>query len=251
LQASWDDAPHLDEATKEQLLSQYPPHERELRSKGIPVFGSGLVFPVSEDVISVQPFIIPDAWPRIAAIDFGWDHPTAVVWMAHDTETDTVYVYDVACQNNTTAATFAGVINSRERWIPLAWPKDGLQSDKGSGVSLADQYRQAGVNMLHDWARNPIAPGDTSKGNNHIEPGIMDMLQRMESDRFKVFAHLQQWFLEFRGYHRKDGKIAPVNDDIMSATRYGVISLRFARTGDSSNNGFNMKKINIQNWSCV
>ena len=43
IQATWDDAPHLDEETKEQLLAQYPPHERKLRSQGIPVFGSGLV----------------------------------------------------------------------------------------------------------------------------------------------------------------------------------------------------------------
>jgi hypothetical protein len=30
----------------------------------------------------------------------------------------------------------------------------------------------------------------------------MDMLIRMESGRFKVFAHLNDWWEEFRLYHR-------------------------------------------------
>ena len=41
--ATWDDVEHLDEKTKTQLLSVYSPAEREMRSKGIPVFGSGVV----------------------------------------------------------------------------------------------------------------------------------------------------------------------------------------------------------------
>jgi hypothetical protein len=53
----------------------------------------------------------------------------------------------------------------------------------------------------------------------------MEMLHRMETGRFKVFPHLLEWFKEFRGYHRKDGKIAPINDDLMSATRYAVMSV--------------------------
>ena len=35
----------------------------------------------------------------------------------------------------------------------------------------------------------------------------MDMLDRMETGRFKVFEHLHDWFEEFRLYHRKDGKV--------------------------------------------
>ena len=56
----------------------------------------------------------------------------------------------------------------------------------------------------------------------------MDLLQRMEQDRIKVFSHLNDWWEEFRMYHRKDGKIVPIRDDLMAATRYAVMSLRFA-----------------------
>ena len=59
----------------------------------------------------------------------------------------------------------------------------------------------------------------------------MDMLQRMQSGRLKVFDHLGDWFTELRMYHRKDGKIVKERDDIMSATRYAVMSLRYASVG--------------------
>ena len=42
-----------------------------------PLMGAGLVFPVSEDQITVEPFEIPRYWPQITGIDFGWDHPLA------------------------------------------------------------------------------------------------------------------------------------------------------------------------------
>ena len=62
------------------------------------------------------------------------------------------------------------------------------------------------------------------------------MLQRMESGRFKVFRHLNDWFEEFRLYHRKDGKVVKEGDDLMAATRYAIMSLRHASTAKAYNN---------------
>ena len=72
-----DDVGHYSEEDKERIISSYPAHEREARAKGIPIMGSGLIFPVTEESIVCEPFQIPDLWPVIAGIDFGWDHPTA------------------------------------------------------------------------------------------------------------------------------------------------------------------------------
>jgi hypothetical protein len=106
--------------------------------------------------------------------------------------------------------------------------------------------------MLHDWARNPKAAGDTGKGNNFIEPSIMEMLQRMETGRFKVFGHLEEWFKEFRAYHRKDGKIVPIKDDILCATRYAVMCAQFAVAGKSQNwIDYDNRSLPIKNWSNV
>ena len=51
----------------------------------------------------------------------------------------------------------------------------------------------------------------------------------MTSGRFKVAAHLSQWFEEFRLYHRKDGQIVKEHDDLMSATRIAIMMKRFAQ----------------------
>lgn len=75
--ATWNDAPHLSEDTRETILSQYPPYQRDMRSKGIPLMGSGLIFPVDEEQIKIDPFQIPDYWFVLNGMDFGWDHPQA------------------------------------------------------------------------------------------------------------------------------------------------------------------------------
>jgi phage terminase large subunit-like protein len=255
LQATWDDAPHLTEEVKEQLLNQYPPHERELRSKGIPVFGSGLVFPISEGDITSEYFDIPEDWPRIAGLDFGWDHPTAVAWVAYNPEADIIYVYDEYSERKKTPLEHSAAIRSRPQYIPIVWPRDGLQTDKGSGISLAQHYRDQNCNLLPEAFTNPRTTGDTAKGNQAIEPGIMEMLHRMETGRFKVFPHLMEWFKEFRQYHRKDGKIEPIHDDLMSATRYAVQSVKqwgVAGYGNSGGYGFNTNEsLPIRNYSSI
>ena len=222
--ATWDDAPHLDEDAKQEILAALPPHERQMRSKGIPILGSGLVFPIDEDSIKVPAFALSKYWPKLCAIDFGWDHPFACVWVAWDRDADVCYIYDVYSIRSETPVIHAHAIASRGKEIPCVWPHDGMQHDKGSGEPLSRLYRKLGVNMLGSHFTNP-------DGGNSVEPGIMDMLQRMQSGRLKVFEHLSDWFAELRMYHRKDGKIVKERDDIMSATRYAVMSLRYASLG--------------------
>ena len=222
--ATWEDAPHLDEEAKQQILEGLPPHERRMRSQGLPILGSGLVFPVDEEVLKTESFAIPSHWPRIAGIDFGWDHPTAVVWAAWDRDQDSIYIYDCYRMSGETPTMHAAAVKLRGEDVPVAWPHAGMQHDKGSGVALKDQYVRLGVNMLGQHATNP-------DGSNSVEPGIMDMLTRMQTGRYKVFDHLSPWFEELRMYHRQDGKIIKERDDLMSATRYLVMSLMFSSAG--------------------
>ncbi len=223
IQAGWDHAPHLDEVTKRELLDSYPAHERQARTEGKPVLGSGMVFPVEDEQISCDPFALPESWPRIVGLDFGWDHPAAAAWLAWDRDSDTIYVYDCIAWKQKTPAEQAPAIIGRNQWIPVAWPHDGLQHDKGSGEQLAQKYRDAGVNMLPERAT-------FEDGTNGVEAGIMDMLERMQQGRWRVFKTCGLWFTEKRTYHRKDGLIAKIKDDVISASRYASMMLRFAKT---------------------
>src|SRR5215467_13831811 len=79
--AGWDDVPHLDEQTKQDLYASIPPYQRDARSKGIPQLGSGAIYPVPESEIVCKPFEIPRYWPRAYALDVGWNR-TAAIWGA-------------------------------------------------------------------------------------------------------------------------------------------------------------------------
>lgn len=220
---TWNDAPHLTEETKQQLLAAIPEYQRDMRTKGIPLLGSGAIFPIPESRIKHEMDSVPNYWPRIAGIDFGWDHPTAVVWMAWDRDNDCIYVYNCYRERQVTPVIVSATIRAKRDWIPVAWPHDGLQHDKGSGVQLAEQYRINGVNMLSERAT-------FEDGSNGVEAGLFEMLDRMQTGRLKVASHLAEWFDEFRMYHRKNGKVVKERDDLMAATRYGMMMIRHAET---------------------
>ncbi len=108
--------------------------------------------------------------------------------------------------------------------LPWAWPRDGRRETlEGAGIALAQQYSAQGLNMLHTHAQ-------FEDGSVSVEAGLMQMLTRMQTGHFKVFKHLNDWFDEFRLYHRKDGKVVKEGDDLMAATRYALMMLRFAST---------------------
>jgi len=96
-----------------------------------------------------------------------------------------------------------------------------LQHDKGSGDELAGQYATNGLNMLPERAT-------WLDGSNGVEAGLMEMLDRMLSGRWKVFNTCAHWLEERRLYHRKDGKIIKERDDVISASRYALMMLRHA-----------------------
>jgi len=225
-QMTIEDALHYSPAEREAIIASYPSHERDARAKGIPTMGSGRVFPIDEEVIKCPPIDIPRHWPQICGIDFGWDHPSAAVKLAWDRDSDTLYV--IACHRarEQTPMMFAGSVKP---WgeLPWAWPHDGLQHDKGSGEQLAKQYKDHGLKMLGDRAT-------FTDGSNGVEAGIAELLDRMQTGRFKVFSHLNDWFEEFRLYHRKNGLIVKKGDDLMSATRYAMMMRRFASASKSS-----------------
>jgi phage terminase large subunit-like protein len=223
---SIEDAPHYTAEQRAQIVAQYPEFEREARAYGRPVLGSGMVFPVAESAIRCDPIYLPDHWPRIVGLDFGWSHPTAAAWVAWDRDTDTMYVYRTYNAKQTTVLMNAMVIRSVSPWAPVAWPHDGLQHDKQAGKTYRDLYREAGLNMLPRHATFK----DDDNSSISFEAGISQMLDRMQTGRLKVFSTCLEFFNEMRAYHRKDGKVVKEYDDTISAVRYAMMMLRCAKT---------------------
>lgn len=217
-----EDAEHYTPEQRAAIIASYPAHERKARVSGIPMLGSGRVFPIDEDEIKIPAFSIPAHWVQISGLDFGWDHPTAAARLAWDRDADCLYVTHSYGLREATPIIHAATLKAWGEWLPWAWPHDGLQHDKGSGEELAAQYRAQGLKMLPERAT-------FEDGGNGVEAGVADMLDRMQTGRWKVFDHLEDWFMEFRLYHRKDGLIVKLNDDRLSASRYAMMMKRFAR----------------------
>jgi phage terminase large subunit-like protein len=216
-----DDAEHYTPEQRAKIIASYPAHEREARTKGVPSMGSGRIFPVSEEGITVEPFELPKHWVQIGGMDFGWDHPFAGVNCAWDRDADCFYVTKEYREREQTPVLQAAALKPWGAWLPWAWPHDGLQHDKGSGEQLKSQYAAQGLKMTPERAT-------FADGTNGVEAGLMDMLDRMQTGRFKVFRTCTKWLEEFRLYHRDDGKVVKERDDLLSASRYALMMKRFA-----------------------
>jgi hypothetical protein len=224
-----DDAEHYTPERRKEIVDGYLPHEREARAKGIPVLGSGRIFPIEESKIVVDPIPIPVHWPQINGLDFGYDHPFAAINLAWDRDADCVYLCKEYAERETTPVIHAASVKPWGQWIPCAWPHDGLQHDKGSGLALKTQYETQGLEMLSDKAEWP-------EGGNGVEAGLIEMLDRMQTGRLKVFKSLAGWLSEFRIYHRDNGQVVKIKDDRISASRYALMMLRYAKTKPKAGN---------------
>jgi phage terminase large subunit-like protein len=216
-----DDAEHYTPEERARIIASYPPHEREARTKGIPTMGSGLIFPVLEEEIVIDPIPIPPHWVQIGGLDFGWDHPTSAVALAWDRDADVVYVTKDYRKREATPVIHAAAVKPWGAWLPWAWPHDG-NNDTAAGENLKSQYQAQGLNMLTERATFE------DDGGNSVEAGLMEMLDRMLTGRWKVFRNCTAWLEERRIYHRKDGKVVKERDDTISASRYAYMMLRYA-----------------------
>jgi phage terminase large subunit-like protein len=234
---TWEDAPHLTEEKKTQMLEAYPAHQREMRSKGIPMLGSGQVYPIAEERLYDDCDEILPHWRRINAIDFGVRH-CGIVFLALDADADVLHLYDATKVEDQLPRQLALLMRSRGDWIPWAWPHDGHLPDRGSGLEQQKLYVNEGVTMLSIHAQS-------EDGKIIRETGITRLWDRMQTGRLKVSRHLKCFFEEKRLYHRRDGLIVKKNDHVLDALRYGEMMLRYATT-DTETNGLLIKPSYLQ-----
>lgn len=228
-----EDVDHWSAEEKAAVINKYPAHEREARSKGIPILGSGLIFLTPEvnlRMTAINP--LPRHWVYIWGFDFGVNHPFAAVLVGWDRDANAVYVvhcirmkavYGQIIRPLDHAEAVKAYLSGHGGEIPIAWPQDGTARENTSeGETVAAIYRKHKLNMLHEHAT-------FSDGGLSTEAGILQMEEYMTTGRFKVFDHNTNWFEEYRLYHREDGKIVKVDDDLLSATRCAIMMLRKAR----------------------
>ena len=216
---------------RRRIEAQYPEHERAARINGEPFLGSGAVFyGINEENLYCQIPLsaVPGHWYKLWALDFGIGHPFAACLLAWDKDADTIYVLHTIRVANLTPVQHAASMRAIDANAAVAWPHDGHDRDKGSGLQLSKTYADQGLNMMATHAQ-------FAEGGYSTEAGVSEMISYMEAGRFKVNRWLSDWFDEFRSYYRDKGLIVKSNDDLMSATRVGVMQRRSARMGAIAN----------------
>jgi hypothetical protein len=225
----WDivnEGGHYTQEEADKIVEAYPEHEKEARAEGKPMLGSGRIFPISEGNIKIgSDFQIPRYWPVLMAMDFGWgDHPTACLKGAWNRDADRIILFEEYKRREATdiVSIHASALRAMGGTdIPIAWPHDGKMGNKLDGTEVSVMYRDQGLYMLPEHAT-------FEQGGFGVEPSIQRCYERMKTGRLIIMEHLTMLFDEIRIYHRKDGKVQNVRDDLIACMRYLEMMLRFA-----------------------
>jgi phage terminase large subunit-like protein len=210
LNMTWDDVPHLAEAAKAELLASIPPYQREARTRGIPVLGSGVIYPVAEDVYLVEPFEIPKHWKRAYGMDVGWNR-TAGIWGAYNPDTTGWTLYHEYYGSHQEPSVHASAFKAPGAWIPGVIDPAARGRSQADGVSLLETYTALGLRL--------------SVANNAVEAGIYQVWEALSQGRLQVFRTLANWRKEIRLYRRDEkGHILKQNDHLADSTRYLLAS---------------------------
>lgn len=222
---------HIPDAEIPIIVGRYKESERQARAYGADMQGEGAVFstPVERIKHDLDPADVPRYWRWLWALDFrhsgsaNTGHPFAAILLCRDLDNDTIYVMDAFRMLGLAPGHVARIKENQMRAAPVAWPHDGGRGGSIiSGETVAKTYKRLGLNMLGTHATFP-------DGGFSFEAGITEMEERFASGRLRIARHLAEAFDEYTGYHRKDGLVVKIDDDIMSAIRIGVMAARNAK----------------------
>lgn len=214
----WNDIPYsqLSKERRDQLKQHYLPHEIKARTEGIPTIGQGLVYPVAEDEFVVEPFELPESWPRWAALDPGGtpggSGKTAALWFMHDPDADIVYAYTEYYSSFKPVHQHALEFKRRGSWIPFVMDPAGASVIDGRAVKT--EYVKAMHEINERWS--------ITSADKNFAVGRLDLFTRMSTGGFKVFSTCRDFLSEFRQYIINDRGQFVGACHLLDCARYGV-----------------------------
>ncbi len=238
--ASWDDAPHLTPEVKEELLASIPKWQHDMRAKGLPLVGKGLVFPYN-----IIPFkdIQINNWDEVLwAFDRGVTTDETVLTLAckKATEDPNKPEYFIVEQwtlgddkegNNIRGPEFVAdiITNHLYKNAPVIVPHDAGGKEGLGG--FGDVLKKLGCNVQADSFYNPDNTSHTvvkvdSGHKISIEAGLWQMEQHFKWKRLFISETKCPMFLrETRSYVRMGVNKFKGADHHIDSARYAFMSL--------------------------
>jgi len=172
---------------------------------------AGLIYP---DYQTVERFEISSDWFVFGGVDFGFNNPFAVVWVAENPQTGELFVFDEFKKTGLTVDDMEKVLKSR----PCVYYGDP------SSKEALETLRVRGIN---------IRPA-----RKDVMAGITYLQGLFKSGKLKVFKDLKYFLDEINSYQwemdRREqllDKPRKENDHLMDACRYAVFTASNERSG--------------------
>ncbi|ELK9995662.1 terminase family protein [Salmonella enterica] len=240
-----EDNPYLTEEQRQEYLAALPEWERDMRSKGIPIAGQGLVFArVDESKLVVAENIVKDFDDTMIGIDWGKSKdPTVLVVCTCNPETEHYSiifekVFDIDEYDRSPARVAEWILNSPFRGVPII----GGANDSGMGETSAEInlkiLQRLGCNVYPDTFKNPpesmlkvTSLSASGAKSNAIDTGLAEMRLMMQQGRLSVHESCELWLKERRTYsyvfNRTTGKHGYNKgyEHSIDASRYALMSL--------------------------
>ena len=199
---------HLSEATQQsRLYGQF-------------TLQTGLIYnEFNRSLHCIEPFEIPEHWPRYRGIDFGTKNPFSCIWVAHDMDTDTLHVYREYFQTQKTTLECGNMVFAlSKKDPPVAW-------------TSADPESRDGRLTLARYCEVPTKPAPKHlgvvEGINHVK----NYLTVDAEGKPHLFIHknCKQLIKEMSGYRwmadQKNDRPVKQNDHGLDALRYICMTL--------------------------
>ncbi|EEO8179058.1 hypothetical protein G7D34_003689 [Salmonella enterica] len=240
-----EDNPFLTDAQRQEYLAGLPEWERDMRSKGIPIAGQGLVFGgIDETKLIVKENVIDPYDDVMIGIDFGKSKDPSVITVCTRNPTTDHYsivfekVFDQDEYDRSPANLADWILNSEFKGVPvIGGANDGGILDGSTEANLKIMQR-LGVNVCPMPFANPFESQlkvtslkATGSRSNSIDTGIAEMRLMMQQGRLSVYDGCELWKKERRTYsytfNRTTGKhgFNKGYEHSIDATRYALMSL--------------------------
>lgn len=155
---------------------------------------------------------LDDTHKRIAGL-YAEDDEFAAVWLSLDPNTGRVLLYDCCYwREGEPFSVLADSLNGRGRYIPVAWNDEALAKQL---------LEERGCNML---------PERSVDDGPMAEVSARELQAKMRARLFQVRRECREWQMEFERFVRQDSKVPKTGFPLMSATRYAIANLKYARS---------------------
>ena len=219
----WFDNPSMDQQKWDHFCRGIPPHERDVRLKGVPAMAGSLVYvEFRDDIHVVEPADIPSDLVHYAGLDVGMDHPT--VWLMVGVDKDGRYwVTQEYVSRNTPveddARAIQAILGDRKLNHPSYIDPAAFQVTKANQVSVAQQYQMHGLPTMRSRMTSQV--GEMAQ--------VHEIKELLAHEELFVSTNCPQLIREFHlwKYKRdrqnkalsKDG-FEDKNNDALDALRY-------------------------------